>query len=142
DSILASTPAFIGRRNPAAPFKGRIDEVRVYGRELPAEEVRQLLSADSIRQILAFAPEKRTAAQKETLLQYYAEHSEAPYRKLTADLAEARKKRNALDTAIPTTMVMQEMPKPRDTFILVRGQYDRKGEQVTPGVPAALPPLP
>src|SRR6266404_9188419 len=39
-------------------------------------------------------------------------------------------------------MVMQEMPKPRDSFILVRGQYDHHGERVYPDVPAALPPLP
>src|SRR5260370_12225415 len=39
-------------------------------------------------------------------------------------------------------MVMGEMPKPRDTFVLVRGQYDKHGEKVTPGVPSFLPPLP
>ena len=37
---------------------------------------------------------------------------------------------------------MQEMAKPRDTFMLIRGQYDKHGDKVTPGVPAALPPLP
>ena len=39
-------------------------------------------------------------------------------------------------------MVMQEMPTPRDTFVLIRGEYDKHGEKVTPGVPASLPPLP
>ena len=39
-------------------------------------------------------------------------------------------------------MVMQEMAKPRDAFILKRGEYDKPGEKVTMGVPAALPPLP
>jgi hypothetical protein len=39
-------------------------------------------------------------------------------------------------------MVMQEMPTPRDTFILIRGQYDKKGDKVTADVPATLPPLP
>jgi hypothetical protein len=39
-------------------------------------------------------------------------------------------------------MVMTEMSKPRDTFVLGRGQYDNKGEKVTPGVPAFLPPMP
>src|SRR5437588_4178137 len=38
-------------------------------------------------------------------------------------------------------MVMAEMSKPRDTFVLGRGQYDNKGEMVTPGVPAFLPPM-
>jgi hypothetical protein len=39
-------------------------------------------------------------------------------------------------------MVMADMPKPRDTFVLMRGQYDQKGEKVTAGVPAFLPPIP
>src|SRR5205807_7457894 len=38
--------------------------------------------------------------------------------------------------------VMQEMPRPRDTFVLVRGQYDKRGEKVVAATPASLPPLP
>jgi hypothetical protein len=34
------------------------------------------------------------------------------------------------------------MDAPRETYLLVRGEYDKRGEQVQPGVPAALPPLP
>jgi hypothetical protein len=37
---------------------------------------------------------------------------------------------------------MEEMAKPRATHVLLRGDYDRKGERVSPGVPASLPPLP
>ena len=37
---------------------------------------------------------------------------------------------------------MEELAQPRDTFILERGQYDKPGEKVGPGVPASLPPLP
>lgn len=49
-------------------------------------------------------------------------------------------RRTALLKAVPSTMVMREGPS-RDTFILVRGRYDRHGEKVTAGVPAALPGL-
>ena len=42
----------------------------------------------------------------------------------------------------PSTMVMQEMAKPRDTFVLIRGDWQNKGEKVTAGVPKSLPPLP
>ena len=37
---------------------------------------------------------------------------------------------------------MQEMPQPRETFMLIRGEYNRKGEKVVAALPAALPPLP
>ena len=33
-------------------------------------------------------------------------------------------------------MVMADMPQPRETFVLIRGEYDKKGDKVTPGVPA------
>ncbi len=39
-------------------------------------------------------------------------------------------------------MVMRELDKPRDAFILLRGQYDKHGDKVTPATPAALPPMP
>ncbi len=39
-------------------------------------------------------------------------------------------------------MVMVEEPKPRDTFILIRGQYDKKGEKVEATLPACFPPMP
>jgi hypothetical protein len=61
---------------------------------------------------------------------------------LEAQLVELRSERTALEKRIPTTMVMQELPKPRNTFMLLRGQYDKPGEKVAPGVPAAFPPLP
>jgi len=47
-----------------------------------------------------------------------------------------------LMATFPTTMVMQEMPSPRETFRLIRGAYDRPGEKVTRSLPAVLPPLP
>src|SRR5262249_33576021 len=64
-----------------------------------------------------------------------------PYRERYAQLRELRAKKEKLERSIPTTMVMAEMKKPRDTFVLGRGQYDNPGEKVTPGTPAFLPPL-
>jgi hypothetical protein len=57
---------------------------------------------------------------------------------LAEQLTKLRQVRAELDKQVPTTMVMQEMPKPRDTFLLVRGQYDKRGEKVTAAVPAFL----
>jgi len=39
-------------------------------------------------------------------------------------------------------MVMEEMPTPRETHILLRGEYDKPGPRVFPGIPAALGPFP
>jgi len=63
-------------------------------------------------------------------------------KKLKADVAALRKRQTDAQAAVANSMVMQEMPQPRDTFILVRGAYDKQGEKVTADVPAFLPPLP
>jgi len=47
-----------------------------------------------------------------------------------------------IEKRTPLTFVMADLPKPRDSFVMLRGQYDNPGENVTRGVPAFLPPLP
>jgi hypothetical protein len=46
-----------------------------------------------------------------------------------------------LELLYPASMVMEEMAKPRETFILERGAYDKPGEKVTAATPAVLPAM-
>ena len=55
---------------------------------------------------------------------------------------EIEKKKEALNKEIPSTFVMADLPKARESFVMVRGQYDNPGEKVSRGVPAFLPSLP
>lgn len=57
-------------------------------------------------------------------------------------LQEISNKRRSLLESIPSSMVMAELAKARDTHLLERGQYDRPGDKVQANVPAALSPLP
>ncbi len=58
------------------------------------------------------------------------------------ELTKLRKRRAEIEVQAPSAMVMQELPAPRDTFVLIRGAYNKKGAKVTAGVPAFLPTLP
>ena len=142
DTIQTTVPLRLGRRNTAAPFKGMIESIRIYRRQVSAGEVQQIGDYDTLRQILTTPDDKRTPEQRTQLTTYYLTTQDEPYRRLSAELATAQNARDAIDKSIPTTMVMQEMDKPRDTFILQRGQYDKPGEKVTAGTPDFLPPLP
>jgi mono/diheme cytochrome c family protein len=96
----------------------------------------------NVARLLALAPEKRTDAQLAALRTYFREKVSPETKPQYARLAGLKAEQTRIDQAIPSTMVMQELPRPRETFMLERGQYDKKGEKVTPGVPASLPPLP
>lgn len=50
-------------------------------------------------------------------------------------------KRKSLEEVIPASFIMADLPQPRDTFIMLRGQYDKPGEKVQRGTPAIFPPL-
>ena len=142
DTIQTKIPLVIGRRTPGTPFKGLLDDVRIYSRELTANEVASLADYDTLKTILALAPDKRTKEQADTLTNYYLNNIDPQYPGITAKVNDARKQRDDYDAGIPTCMVMQEQDKPRDTFLLLRGQYDQHGEKMTTGTPAVLPPLP
>ncbi|HEY1082612.1 MAG TPA: PSD1 and planctomycete cytochrome C domain-containing protein [Prosthecobacter sp.] len=49
--------------------------------------------------------------------------------------------RKGLEDLIPATFIMADMPQPRESFIMERGQYDKPGTKVERGTPAIFPPL-
>jgi mono/diheme cytochrome c family protein len=51
------------------------------------------------------------------------------------------KQKEQLLKSVTSTMVMEELPEPRETFVLFRGAYDQPREAVAPGVPEWFPPL-
>jgi hypothetical protein len=66
------------------------------------------------------------------------------YRAFNTQIAALERDAAELDKKIPRTMVMKELAKPRETFLLVRGQYDHpdKNRPIQRGVPAVLGKLP
>jgi hypothetical protein len=97
---------------------------------------------EAVAKALATPAEKRSPEQLAALRRHFRATASPTLKPATAKLADLRREQKAIEDAARTTMVMQEMDKPRDTFVLVRGQYDKLGEKVTAGVPAALPPMP
>ncbi|QDT42839.1 Planctomycete cytochrome C [Gimesia alba] len=141
-SISTQEPFRIGRRSTSAFYKGSIDDVRIYQRPLSADQARQLADFQFLSSTLAVPTEKRTKQQQQALRTYFL-NSAAPKRFRTAerDLQTMRSKLSAHQKNIPTSMIMQENETLRDTFVLVRGVYNKHGEKVIARVPAALPEL-
>ncbi len=148
-SIRNDAPLEAGSpRASARAFKGRIDDLRLYGRQLEPAEVLQLAREEPIRAMLTGRtprPRREADAQAyDARLRDYFLRFEAPepLRKLYLEIQALKEAKRKLDSQILTTMVMAEMERPRETHVLGRGDYRNLGEKVTPGVPAALPPMP
>jgi hypothetical protein len=141
---LAGTQPFrVGAgEGPEDRFHGAIADVRIYNRALSSEEVGVLPVLETVPQIAAIPPAKRTVAQANKLascfLDQYAPQGVQDARR---GLSVAQQARDQYYASIPTVMVMKEGP-PRDAFILKRGVYDAHGDKVAAGLPHVLPPMP
>jgi len=95
-------------------------------------EARSKLKAD-VQKILKVAFANRTPKQKR--LAFAAFHpDDAEFKTRQSKLARLEKR----EPKSVTTLVMRELDKPRETHILIKGDFTRPGALVTPGVPATL----
>jgi hypothetical protein len=108
---------------PKDYFKGEMRNLRVYHRPL------------KIREILTLSNNHKAKLQS-------AFYEQGPGKEAYQKLLAAEEKRDQFLRTLPTTMVMQENPTEKETFLRKRGVYSDLGEKVTRNVPSALPPFP
>ncbi|MCI0739004.1 MAG: PSD1 and planctomycete cytochrome C domain-containing protein [Gemmataceae bacterium] len=95
---------------------------------------------ENVQKALKVDAAKRTAEQKKAISDHYL--STFPERQtLQKELEKAKKSLSDLKNSVLITMVMEERKQPRETFVLLRGVYNKYGEKVSPGLPTAFPPL-
>jgi len=142
-SVKNDAELVIGINATGRAYSGGLDDLRIYGCELGAAEIEHLAVHYPIQTILSGISGKRTKEENDRLREYFlTQVAPETMRRQHAELKSLRKRKTAFDKSILNTMVMMELGKPRDTFVLARGDYRNKAEKVAPGVPAVLPPLP
>ena len=102
-------------------------------------KISETSSLADIQKILDSRGEDRSDAQRKMLEEHYKKNVAGPYADAVKELELAKKKLQDYRDELPTTMVMKE-GKPRDAFVLIRGQYDAPGEKVARGIPAVFSP--
>ncbi|MGB7343582.1 MAG: DUF1553 domain-containing protein [Pirellulaceae bacterium] len=133
----------IGERFRDNGFKhGLIDNFRVFDVELtPLEALRLSKSGESLP--WESSPANDLDDVQSSLVGQHVFLRHVPATKQWRDsLKEARKKLCDLQDATQEIMVMRELDQPKPSFVLSRGAYDARGEQVEPGTPASLVPFP
>ena len=122
-------------------FFNNVPEVGNGGGEINAPPMLRL-SSDAEEMKLKRLDEGLAAARKKLEELKKAESSTEALDVARKTINTIKDERKGLLRSIPSTMVMADLEKPRDTFVLERGQYDQPGEAVQPGVPSELSPLP
>lgn len=120
---------------------GRVDELRVYDRELTALEAMELGDLAAQKELVQKDASELGIQEKLMLKQHYLRHFAGDVKKADKEwLAVQQKKAEHMDK-IKEVMVMKEMATPRQAYVLERGVYDAYGDQVFPDVPERILPF-
>ncbi|MCA1964449.1 MAG: DUF1549 domain-containing protein, partial [Prosthecobacter sp.] len=141
-SIRTPTPTRIGQRSHVQLFHdGGVQDVRIYDRKLSPNEVAAISKVGPLREILASS--KRGPKQVDALFEHYLVTRHEGYKAANAQNAKLEAEKNAIQARSPITHIQEEkMDSKPMAYILMRGAYDKPGEQVSAEVPAALGKLP
>ena len=138
-SCTNQEPLRIGRRDSGLGYYGVLDELHVMQHVTSPNLVSAWHRGERLRGILATDVAERNDFERAFLLDDYIAHNTGKHvRAAQQRLRQAVETERTFRSTIPTTLVMQDLPTPRTTHVLVRGQYDQPGETVQPGVPAAI----
>ncbi len=168
-SILSDTPLRLGRRSEKDAFTGAVQDVRIYDRALYPREVKALANLPVIHQALAraqqpvadaensgsatgekdeVARDAEKAAQQakqkahDQVLNHYLATLDAEFPELSRAVTDLQGEQAAIRNRSPMTHIQREKKdSPAMAHILMRGEYDKKGELVSADTPAALHPM-
>ena len=118
-----------------------VDEVSVYDKELSLLEILQIAKLDEYKAILAQSTNELSTQEKQSLHKLYLNNHSAAYReKLKAVVAKRKAYADSVER-IPEMMIMRDREKKRPTYMLTRGEYSSRGEEVFPNTPESVLPM-
>ena len=133
----------IGARWRGMGIKGAIvDDIVTYEKVLSPIEVLWIVDQIKARALIA-KPYDRLKQQERKLLEahYFLSISKS-FKLITDQLTVAQRQLADSAQSLKEVMIMKEMSKPRQAYILERGQYDTYGEAVYPNTPVSILPFP
>jgi mono/diheme cytochrome c family protein len=143
DTTRTDVPFKIGQRNAGERLPAlMLENLRIYARALAPIEAANLARADRLAQLFAKPAEQRTDAERNELFDYWQTNLDPVARELRARVGAMQQAEANIKAAGTIAHVMQEKAESPMAFILFRGEYDKRRDQVTPETPAALPPFP
>lgn len=144
-SFLTDVPLRFGARSTDPAIEGlSVSDFRFYRSALSGGQVDALAKTQLVKQMVAAAPadQKWEGEQRQLIENLYLSVVDQEFPKLTEKVAALNQERATIEARSPITHIQRERQNtPAMTYMLIRGQYDQKGDQVTANTPAALHPM-
>jgi hypothetical protein len=142
-TIRTEVPLTIGQRSQGSRIDGLlIQDVRIYKRQLTVDEIDLLSKTARVARLLERPADKRTEAENDKIYEWWLLAIDKQYSKVSRELRNFERQRDDIQSRGTVAHVMSERPEPAMAYVLFRGEYDKRRDEVPAETPAALPPMP
>ena len=142
NTIRTEVPLVIGGRAKGATAHAvGLASLSLWGRSLSAGEIEGISRAQTIAEIVKLPAEERVQAGG-TLYSWWLATFDEPFKAATADVAKFDAEMAEIRKRGTVAHVMHEKAEMAKAFVLNRGEYDKRGDEVEANTPDVLPPLP
>jgi mono/diheme cytochrome c family protein len=132
----------VGERSNSDPFTGTLQDLRLYSAALTDGDVASLANRTRFGKLLAQPANQRKAEELDQLYAFWLSTQDAAYRDLVQQKDDLSRELDAINARGTIAHVMQERDAPAMAYVLFRGEYDQRRDEVQPDTPSVLPPFP
>ena len=139
-TIRTDRPLTLGARGREGALPGvGLRDLRFSSRELPPAEITTLARSSELREVFAKSAEARSESESSMIYDWWLGALDESFLAASARVAVLEAEQNAIRGRGEIAHVMQEKPEPARAFVLYRGEYDKRRDEVRPTTPAVLP---
>lgn len=141
ESIRTTVPLTIGRRSSGAGANNAsVQDIRIYAQSLDPASISKLHQTS--RRAYLMAKAVRNAEEVEELFQHYLTHVDDESKRLHEQLSNLKTEESEIRSRSTFAHIMNEAETSPVAYVLLRGDYDKRGDEVSPATPQAFLPLP
>ncbi|MEZ6043283.1 MAG: DUF1553 domain-containing protein [Planctomycetaceae bacterium] len=137
-TIRTEVPFRIGQRSGNEAFTGDVQDLRIYRRVLSPDEADAIAQRSRYEATLAKPTDQRSVDELDQLYSFWLNRFDQPFRQLTSEHAALKKEEADIRARGTIAHVMNERDEPATAYVLHRGEYDQRREQVFPATPTAI----
>ena len=143
NSIRTTVPLKLAQRSTGSRVDDlSLQDLRLYNRALQPGEIAQLSSATRAAYLVGKPAEGRSPSEVEELYGWWLDAVDSTFQQLTSRKRELDASEAAIKSRATIAHVAQEKTDAPTAFILYRGDYDKRRDEVKADTPDILPPYP
>lgn len=142
-TVRTESPFKIGERDGGSRVDNAgIQDLRIFGRVLKSEEVRDVAGIPRLKWIASKPVEQRAQEEKDEVYPFWLRAEDSTYLALADARDKLKEEFDGIKQRGSVAHVMNERESPAEAYLLFRGEYDQRRDKLAPETPKVFPPMP